>query len=395
MTLFSSHRYTPGDGGGGRSVIHNLVNKVLINTAREHEKIPASAPPLNLLTTTPWNVSRIVTRLGPVVRIYETTQNLITWKDPIKTILLMAVWVSLCYYPTMLCITPHLSIIIIILRNHERKDQFMRKREMEASIAVATGWTSSIAVGSEEYLRNMQFMQNMMSMYCDAHDYAVSRLKALDWSHPPTTSRILQYVFASIPATWLVYFAVPFNYILLVGGVLFFVHKTTNIKAPQILQFPLALVPALGRRLSAAVDALRGLDGLASPDMPVGGRVAQREMALPKPVPVTIALYENQRWWAGWIPHLLSSERTPWSDAQGTVSFPAPQDYEVPLDWVWVDDWKIDGEWFDTDAEGWVYSDHKWMSPSPQAGLVSLTRRRRWIRSMMQVPRVGSGRMAS
>ncbi|KAJ3145659.1 hypothetical protein HDU86_000851 [Geranomyces michiganensis] len=317
--------------------------------------------------------------------------------------------------------------------------------------------------------------------YCDAFDSLVAHSRVLDWSHPPTTSRILQWAMISIPIVWLVYFAVPFNYVLLVSGVLGFLHKTTGVRAQRVLGAPLMAIPALGRRMSSMLDVLKGLDpmglqtgagagvgglgvggagigvGAGGPSLvvgtasggPVGGitndaaimggglgvnlmadvmrtsplitpRQSPPPRQLPQAAPVTVSLFENQRWWAGmgcssrkkgarmslfpvhsdklvhsigpgWIPHLLSQERTPWSDAAGTVSYPPPTEYQAPQGWIWADDWRIDGEWFATDPEGWVYSDHKWMTPSPHVGLASLTRRRRWVRTMLHVPKQARG----
>ncbi|KAJ3150365.1 peroxisome- protein [Geranomyces variabilis] len=451
MTLFTSHKST-----GVRAGVSQLVNRVLVSTAREQERqqqfIPPQNAPLNLLTTTPWNVSRLIVRLGPVVQVCDTARDLVRWTDPVKSVLLMLAWVTLCYYPTMLCVTPNLFVILVIMRNHHmQKNQFFREASQTSSTgALGSAWSTSIAVGSEQYVRNMQFMQNIMATYCDAFDSLVAHSRVLDWSHPPTTSRILQWSMISIPLVWLIYFAVPFNYVLLVAGVAGFLHKTTGVRAQRVFGAPFVAIPALGRRMSSMLDVLKGLDPMGLQDgggggggsgvlgggpivsggggaASVGGMLgdsaammmgealvggggtttgmvpnvmrpspvmaALRNKAppssprqLPNPAPVTVSLFENQRWWAGpgWIAHLLSQERTPWSDAAGTVSYPPPTEYQAPRGWAWIDDWRIDGEWFATDSEGWVYSDHKWMMPTPHAGLNSLTRRRRWVRTMLQ-----------
>ncbi|KAJ3176516.1 peroxisome- protein [Geranomyces variabilis] len=442
MTLFTTHKST-----GVRAGVSQLVNRVLVNTAREQERqaFNPPQPPLNLLTTTPWNVSRLIVRLGPVVQVCDTVRDLVRWTDPVKTVLLMLAWVTLCYYPTMLCVTPNLFVILVIMRNHHmQKNQFFREASQTSSTgALGSAWSTSIAVGSEQYVRNMQ--------YCDAFDSLVTHSRVLDWSHPQTTSRILQWSMISIPIVWLIYFAVPFNYVLLVAGVAGFLHKTTGVRAQRVLGAPFVAIPALGRRMSSMINVLKGLDPMGlqnggagtgvlggGPPIMSGGsggggssgvgamlsdsaammgealvgggagmvpavmrpspimslrNKAPSPRQLPNPAPVTVSLFENQRWWAGpgWIAHLLSQERTPWSDAAGTVAYPPPTEYQVPQGWAWVDDWRIDGEWFATDSEGWVYSDHKWMMPTPHAGLNSLTRRRRWVRTMLQGPKQTRG----
>lgn len=181
----------------------------------------------------------------------------------------------------------------------------------------------------------------------------------MDWSQPDRTSRILQYAVISIPVTWLVYFIIPFNYILLAGGLVAFLHSSRKFNAASIYRIPVYLVSGLLAYLGSIIEALRGLEPI-----PIGrekgvGRAALMEQEIAEPIPVTVAVFENQRWWAGpgWVPHLLSNERPLWSDGTGKATCPPPSEYQLPgPDWTWLDaDWGIDGDWMETDAEGWVY----------------------------------------
>ncbi|KAI9362953.1 hypothetical protein DFJ73DRAFT_543369 [Zopfochytrium polystomum] len=53
-------------------------------------------PPLNLLTTTPRNFTRFVTRLGPVVHALEGTEDILMWRDPARTLVALLGFVFLC-----------------------------------------------------------------------------------------------------------------------------------------------------------------------------------------------------------------------------------------------------------------------------------------------------------
>lgn len=91
----------------------------------------------------------------------------------------------------------------------------------------------------------------------------------------------------------------------------------------------------------------------------------------------------------GWIPHLLRSERAPWSDETGQITRAPKELYELPEDggvWQWVDDdWRADVGWADVDEQGWQYTDHVWQNAKNKAAMSSLTRRRMWVRKMKLV----------
>jgi hypothetical protein len=103
---------------------------------------------------------------------------------------------------------------------------------------------------------------------------------------------------------------------------------------------------------------------------------------------VTVELFENQRWWAGlgWIPFLLKTERSAWSDEQGTVSYAHINDYRLPSGvWEWVDNnWKLDENWSSVgmDEQGWQYLDNSWQNPRGRVSFRAFTRRRCWMRRM-------------
>ncbi|KAJ3143925.1 hypothetical protein HK101_002943, partial [Irineochytrium annulatum] len=78
----------------------SIVRSIFASTAlaaeqmeREREAGLNRQPPLNLLTTTPWNLTRMVIRLGPVVNGLGVADNILDWNPPFRTGILMAAFV--------------------------------------------------------------------------------------------------------------------------------------------------------------------------------------------------------------------------------------------------------------------------------------------------------------
>ena len=88
----------------------------------------------------------------------------------------------------------------------------------------------------------------------------------------------------------------------------------------------------------------------------------------------------------GWIPHLLRSERSAWSDEAGLNPVPSKVNMELPSnEWEWSEsEWSLDVKWTKTDPEGWVYTDHLWRNPVERSNMATLTRRRKWKRMMQK-----------
>ena len=87
----------------------------------------------------------------------------------------------------------------------------------------------------------------------------------------------------------------------------------------------------------------------------------------------------------GWIPHLLRSERKAWTDETGDIQRPDKDTYDLPShDWEWLEDsWTLDKKWYKgVDDDAWVYTDHNWEQAAVQSSMSSLTRRRKWVRTM-------------
>ncbi|TPX60999.1 hypothetical protein SpCBS45565_g07362 [Spizellomyces sp. 'palustris'] len=337
------------------SIVQELITNTAMNSAAMEKAAKDSAPPLNLLTTTPKNFTRFVARLGPAVNFQDDVTEVLTWQNPPKTIIVMVTYIFLCIYPTLLIVAPQMLLIYIIMRNYYKKT----KKEV-------VGRKTS---GNVQYLKNMQFIQNSMGMFCDGYEDVKKNSKALDWSNEEETIRLLKLAVASMFGVIFVVRVIPFNYLMLLGGVSVFLQNTALFRAAST-----TLPPVLIKKLQNQVDNIR--EAIREARRTGDGSV------------VTVTLFENQRWWAGlgWIPHLLRSERGPWSDETGQITRSPKELFELPEDggvWQWMDeDWRLDVGWADVDDQGWQYTDHVWANAKSKAAMSSLTRRRMWVRKM-------------
>ncbi|KAJ3108366.1 hypothetical protein HDU97_001491 [Phlyctochytrium planicorne] len=365
----SPPRATPTDSASG-SIVQELLASTAQNSVAMNKVKKDAAPPLNLLTTTPRNFTRFVSRIGPLVDGFDAITDIMTWKEPSQTIIALLVYIIFCIYPVLFIVLPQITLIYIITKNYYQKT----KVEVVGKKAASTA-PSGISTTSAQYIKNMQFIQNQMGMFCDIHGEISRNAKILDWSDERETLMALKVAAGSAFAVVFLIWLIPFNVILLVGGVAAFFSNTAFFRAAST-----TLPPAIMKGLADRVDSIR--EGIAAARKSPEGSV------------VTVTIYENQRWWAGlgWIPHLLRSERAPWSDDTGAIPRPSKEQFELPANdpagaWTWVDaDWRVDRGWTEVDENGWCYTDHVWAVPKDRAAIGSLTRRRAWIRQMKVTP---------
>jgi hypothetical protein len=280
-------------------------------------------------------------------------------------------------YPVLFVIAPQILVTWIIVRNYYDKTKMQVTGKKNSQ---------SIAQQSAQYLKNMQFIQNQMGMYCNVHKEVSKCQKYVDWTNEKDTSLILKATLASTVGVVIFLKIVPVNIIMLLGGIAVFAGNTPVARAAST-----TLPPVIIKGLKESVDSLREGIAIASSG------------SEPGVVNVRVSLYENQRWWAGlgWIPHLLSSERPAWSDESGAVQRPSKDAFPLPADsdspshdgqkgtWAWADaDWRLDLSWTTVDEHGWQFTDHSWGAPTAKAAIGSLTRRRLWVRDMKFKPTV-------
>ncbi|KAJ3179481.1 peroxisome- protein [Gaertneriomyces sp. JEL0708] len=348
----------------GISIVQELMTNTALNSHAMQKAAKDAQPPLNLFTRTPKNFTRFVSRAGALVAFEDSIVEILTWQNPPKTVVYMILYIFLSLhmagvYPTLLLITPQMMIIYLAMDNYYHKTK-----------KAVIGRKHS-GNGNVQYLKNMQFIQNSMGMFCDLHDDIKKSAKSLDWSDEELTLWVLKMAVASMAGVLFVVKVVPLNYIMLVAGVSVLLHNTALFRAAST-----TLPPVLIKKLQNQVDNIR--EAIREARRKGDGSV------------VVVSLFENQRWWAGlgWIPHLLRSERGPWSDETGQIVRPPKEMYALPDDgvWEWVDEeWRLDVGWAEVDEHGWRYTDHVWQAGKRRAAMSSLTRRRMWVRKMRLV----------
>ncbi|KAJ3414824.1 hypothetical protein HDV05_005981 [Chytridiales sp. JEL 0842] len=356
---------------------NNFVQDLIANTALSSASMKKERKdaPLNLLSTTPRNFTRFVARLGPVVDAFDAITEIMTWKDPSRTLVALLAYIILCIFPTLFMILPQFGLVVIITRN------YYNKTKQEVTKKRSGGAYTTISTTSAQYLRNMQFIQNQMGMFATVHDEISANLRLIDWSSEEDTMQVLRVVVGSAVGVVVTLHLIPFNYIMLLAGLAAFSSNTALFRAAST-----TLPPVIMRNLQDKVTQLK--DGILISSLSSGANSSKTSVNIS-----TVQLYENQRWWAGlgWIPHLLRSERAAWSDETGSVTKPAKEEFELPSSdvgsWTWVDpDWRLDLGWAEVDEGGWRYTDHLWQIPKSKATLGSLTRRRCWVRDMKFTP---------
>ncbi|KAJ1906441.1 hypothetical protein IWQ60_012085 [Tieghemiomyces parasiticus] len=267
----------------------------------------------------------------------------------------------------------------------------------------------------EVYAQNMQFIQNIMGVMCEVEEYIRIALRKLDWSDPAATRSIMGYTLAAIPPVALGTVYVPWRYAALVGGLIGFVastlwarallrtlqpwieylwatrhvkYRSLRCRLTGMARKPLAVQTTRGPKDSHPAGPTTDRSGSSSGTVSVPASPVKSTSLAPPPL-LKIVVFENQRWWAGlgWVPNLFSGERPLWSDAQGKIRASPKGEMAPPHGYVWdpTSRWVLATNWSTPDVpvkdpEGWIYTDNHWKHPKSAGGLMTFTRRRKWVR---------------
>ncbi|KAI9140559.1 Peroxin/Dysferlin domain-containing protein [Paraphysoderma sedebokerense] len=301
-------------------------------------------PGLNLLTTTPKNLTKFVHRVGGLRQFEKDVKELFTWKDPIKTLLAMAVWTIMCLNPILFTIAPHLALIYHLARSYYGKT---RRRALGVPEPHSEAGPPNLK--PSEYKANLQFIQNSMGMFCDAYDmiqvlsreylswkeYAPSdKSKSSDHHHEKTrnpTMLTFQLALSMIPPTLLLFNYVSIPHLMLFGGLFNFLVNT-----PFFMALHDTFAPILKELLNENWQFARGVAKKWPEVVKVKhGKTSQKGDGI-----YQVAIYENQRWWLGlgFINYLLTHERPAWSDYTGSIPLPPKNTYAPPPGYVFIDD---------------------------------------------------------
>lgn len=356
---------------------------------RNVSQLMSTRDPLSVPTTTV-NFRRFISKIGPVFWLQDRIEEIITWRKGWKvTVLWMAVYSFLCYYPRLILLLPNAVILAIIIVSHPQRagpgtDSFI----IEGIQPPPRGQARE---GSAEWLANIQGIQNLMGTVADLHDAGFPYLLHLMFATPYTP-----YIFSIISLSTILALPflsfVPLRPLFLIGGLVPFAVAHPFIQRTFSLIFSTLPLRYCRARLVRLIDN----DGLKD-------RHWQSELR-------EVELFENERWvpgeGTGWSKtNLKTGERVAWTrgrdgwsgitaDGGGDVS---NLTFLLEPGWLFVEteDWRadIEAKWSQggADDSGWVYTNDAWLEPhaSPVAEWKtqgSMTRRRRWTRRIYLDP---------
>ncbi|KAJ8468880.1 hypothetical protein ONZ51_g9349 [Trametes cubensis] len=373
----------------------NLTSMLLSSALQLPANVPAAPRAqgtkkgsLNLLSTrdplsipiTTTNFRRFVAKSGPIFWLQDRVEEIILWKRSWKyTVVWMAAYAFLCYFPRLIFLLPHAVILGVMLVWHPALRKGESLDALPPRVIQPVPQTQS-SEGSADWLANIQAIQNLMGAVSDALDLAVKFVPYLTYSSP-YSGAILSLVLATFVLMIPVVNMLPMRTTCLVLGLL-----------PFFITHPFSqdtLIPTLQAGLRPMMNAwcfraLRVFD-----DDNLEDKHWRAELRV-------VELWENERWAPGsasgseepsrsegsWTKdNLKPGERKAWTrgrdgwsgvsdDGSGEVS--SNLTFSLGPGWFFVEteDWRpdLEGTWVGlrgADENGWVYTNDTWLDPRP------------------------------
>eukprot|EP01135_Chromosphaera_perkinsii_P006018 Nk52_evm6s380 gene=Nk52_evmTU6s380 len=393
------------EGGESLSFIGNILRQTAVASVDQEQQV--EKPPLNLLTTTPLNYNRFVRTSGPLFVFTTAIEDLLAWKSINNSLWCLFLYIMLCYYPHLLPFVPFGCVAFVAAKNFYRKEKDI--------VAEKKRWKLMSATQDYDLRYNLHHIQNSTGQLCDMLEKASSFYEStLCWRDSELTWNFVQDGFlASLAASLILYF-VPLHLIFLVLGIGAFTFNTPIFRAlvstgleclRQLLltvkghsQAMVASVGRMGGRVRRCLEMVIGPASQrvartgGSNEAGYGDTTSSSETSSRPCVKITFETYENQRYWIGrgWTDNLIPTERTPFSDRKGLQRLPKDSFGLPNAQWEWDGPWVISGQQEEEeedgrdryDEDGWEYGDSLWRGFNQRPGLLTYTRRRRWIRTM-------------
>jgi hypothetical protein len=260
----------------------NIVTKLLEETqvqSRKMEKAISDANPSLNMTTFMKQNNRFTARQGPLIWLNETILKLLTWQSVPNTLMFLLCYTLVCLHPILIPILPQIALLFFIVQfYHQRADLIKNGAPLPQPHVI--GQPPKLSPSATELKAAFQNIQNTMIKVSDAYDSGYNLYRMIDWSDPQLTQDVLVKTVISLFLTLVVITFIPINYVALVGGISIFVANTAIFKAASV-----TLTPVLVQKLQKRVDQVRKL-------------VREAKESGNEAV-IDVAVYENQRWWAG------------------------------------------------------------------------------------------------
>ncbi|KAJ7180845.1 hypothetical protein C8R46DRAFT_1070756, partial [Mycena filopes] len=192
---------------------------------------PLSVPILTV------NFKRFIERVGPIFWLQDRIEEIVLWKRGWKvTGVWIAAYAFFCYFPRLLLLLPHLTLIAIILATHP---QTTNKPPPAPEAPAETG--------SVDWQANIQAIQNLMGLIADAETAVQPYIPYLTHRKPHTPHILTALVLSLIPLIGIVSIpAFPVRAVCLFVGIapLLLTHPTVRAVLPALSALALARVEA-------------------------------------------------------------------------------------------------------------------------------------------------------
>ncbi|TIB79316.1 hypothetical protein E3Q06_04190 [Wallemia mellicola] len=212
-----THSETPASPSAkqANSYLANFLTSSLLSSVSFSQPPPDTTThkaPLNLQTTSV-NFRNFVQKTGPIFAILDNIEGIILWRSTNRTILTILVWTLLCLYPRLVLLTPHIALLVLLLRNHAIRygsnDREAEETPPEPKMPEPT---------SPDYYMNLQSIQNLMGTTTEVIDGTMPIYKKLNWSDEEASRDILKYVVIALTVTTAVLPWIPVRLLIATGG---------------------------------------------------------------------------------------------------------------------------------------------------------------------------------
>ncbi|KAJ3204163.1 hypothetical protein HK099_001251 [Clydaea vesicula] len=295
-------------------------------------------------------------------------------------------------YPRFLFALPQCFLVYNIYKNknNRKTSQVYQDSSVTATATPVAPQKQKRRIDSKQYFRNLRFLQNIMGYYCEWHKYIESLFRVIySTEDSEQAQKILKLSLISIPFAMLILPLLKINYFFLIFGWSFVLQRTILFQR-CFIDLPYFIYVVVNENyknfvIDISIPDFTKCFGFGDQSSSSSQEQSQNFVRSNTQSNINEEFFENQRWWAGpgFVSKLLQGERKKFSDETGLIE--KQGFYEtLPSSIEWVDpEWNLDKSWSEfCDTEGWVYTDHLWKNPKMNPALTSLTRRRKWCRTM-------------
>jgi hypothetical protein len=343
----------------------------------EDETAATSGGQLEIMKLAPL-FKKFVKSLSPLVEFTHSFADIISWKDPVRTVGISLIGTLIYLYSRGLIVV---GALFIFAFGHIILSSLLKinvKKEKSTKMAI--------------YKRNMVWIQEVMRL-----NYTVEKFGRKLFSEDKSHIIQLMIIVRKLSVLVALYFIIcDLRYGPVYGYWLFLMSRTpqgSRIAKIGYAYFDLGittLASEINQRVADNIEKVTqyantlttSSEGKASPKFG-GGLIDNRLQNETK----TFITYENNRWWigAGFRGATGPGERSEWSDWTGRNETPK-ECFQLPSPdsaWRWTGDWEI-VKGPKTDEDGWEYAADFTKQFRASKGTLDLVRRRKWARTCIK-----------